>query len=213
MPPNGDYFVRLGLAPGVYSERQLADRLADIRRRQPGQDRLADATMAFCVLRDPERQRRYLARLLVGATGEGDARAAPGASGQAGPPDAQPRPAGDLEDAFSAGVAGLLEGDSGVLRYSNRMRLLDLAARLGIRPFEANLLIERARFRATHRPAWAADPRDDPRDWPPDVEAGLPPDAPDRPGDRSTSRAARWLIAIGLALLADAVLLAVLLRG
>jgi len=195
MSQKGDYFVCLGLVPGVYSEQQLADRLADIREARPGQDRLADATLAYCVLRDSDRQRRYLSRLLVGRATLRRGRDADRPD-EAGPSSADD---GDLEAAFSASVAGLLEGDSGVLRYSNRRRLLDLAARLGINPFEANLLIERARFRATHRPAWPTDQ--------------LPPDQPVPLPTHPSSRAVRWLIAIGLALLADVVLLAVLLRG
>lgn len=63
--------------------------------------------------------------------------------------------AASLEQAFTAAVGWLLEGDSNLLRYTNRRRLLDLAARMGIPQFEANLLIERTRFRRG-RPAISA---------------------------------------------------------
>jgi len=97
----------------------------------------------------------------------------------------------DLEAAFMASALLMLEGDSNILRYSNRARLLDLASRMGIAPFEANLLIERARFRAGCAAGAASiDPK--------------PQLTPPRP---RTS----WLIALAVALVLDGLLLMALL--
>ncbi|MDD4891987.1 MAG: hypothetical protein PHU85_18865 [Phycisphaerae bacterium] len=181
MPDAGDYFAWLGLAPGVYSGQELSDRLADIRAQRPDAGRLADATAAFNVLRDPARQSRHLRNLQE----------------QADPPSRAPAPPGpEIESAFSAAVASMLEGDTGVLRYSNRRKLLDLAARMGIVPFEANLLIERARFRATLEPAWLAPAAAE--------QDSSPPSPPAR-------RRRQWILAIALAILLDAIVIALLL--
>jgi len=103
----------------------------------------------------------------------------------------------DMDAAFMTAAVMLLEGDSGVLRYSNRLRLLELAARMGVGAFEANLLIERARFRAGREPSWKS------------AESSKPtivtrPAGPDR-------RRTRWLAAAVLALAMDAALLIYLL--
>jgi len=123
MAETGNPFTWLGLAPGDYAERESTGRLDD-------------AAFADHLLCDPERQARHLRSVQDRSEGWSL--------------DAQ------IEAVFSAAVTSLFEGNSAgrfeglpLLRYSNRCRLLDLAARLGIAPFEANLLIERARFRAT----------------------------------------------------------------
>lgn len=182
MPEVGNYFAWLGLTPGVYSERELSDRLTDIRGRGLDGGRVADATVAYSVLRDPERQARHLRQLQE-------------AAGSAAPPAGGPSPA--IEDAFAAATTALLEAGTGVLRYSNRRRLLALASQMGIAAFEANLLIERARFRATLEPAWMR-PRTS--------------ETPSNQPARSRRRARRWIVAIAIAVLLDAIALAVLLR-
>ena len=111
--------------------------------------------------------------------------------------------AADLESAFAVQVATMLEpppsGREGpsspvVLRYSNRRKLLDLAARLGMGPFEANLLIERTRFRMAVQRGAAPQAL---------VEGPATPLDPPGPAARR-GKLTRWLIAIGLAILADA---------
>lgn len=179
MPEPGNYFAWLGLAPGVYSERQLSDRLAEVRRDRGDDGPLVEAALAYCLLRDPQRQAQCF-RWVADRQPE---RSAP--AGAADP---------EIETAFSAAVTSLLEGDTGVLRYSNRRRLLDLAARMGLVPFEANLLIERARFRATQRPAWNIN-----------LKSAVMT-SPTKP------RLTRWLVAVGLALAMDLVALLFLLR-
>lgn len=159
MPEAGNYFAWLGLAPGVYSPQELANRLEEYRRFARDESRLADAAMAFCLLRDPERQAELLRNIA-------DEPLAGAAAVSEEPPEeasADGKIDPHIEQAFTAAVGVLLEGETGLLRYSSRRRLLDLAGRLGIVSFEANLLIERARFRATQQPAWAADKQVDPR--------------------------------------------------
>lgn len=183
MPEAGDYFAWLGLTPGVYSERDQADRPGDLRARQPEAGAAADAPPAAAAFRDPG---PLSGRLRSTAT-HADA----------------PAPTGeDVESAFVAVVASLLEAGSGVLRYSNRCKLLDLAARMGLPAFEANLLIERTRFRATGMAAWLS-----PADPPADAPASAP--LPSLPAPSARRR--RWILAIALAVLLDAAVILLLL--
>jgi hypothetical protein len=71
------------------------------------------------------------------------------------------------EPAFSRAVAQAMEGP--ILRYSRRQRLLQLAARLGVGRFEANLIIARVQHQTRHaslpRAPRPATPAAAPRDW------------------------------------------------
>ncbi|MCG3178240.1 MAG: hypothetical protein BIFFINMI_00566 [Phycisphaerae bacterium] len=91
----------------------------------------------------------------------------------------------DLEDIYMSAIASQFESGGDVLRYSSRMRLLDLAARIGISPFEANLLIERARYRVARASTSAGSAAEEPSvDWASHVSS-------------------HWLAAIAAALLLD----------
>ena len=205
MSESGEYFAWLGLAPGVYSEQQLADRLEQVRRdrpddARPDDARLATASLAYCLLRDPGFQARHLSAALAISTAE-TAEPADAAALNATAPQ--------VEDAFCAAANSLFEGPTFLLRYSARRRLIDLAGRLGIVPFEANLLIERARFRASHRAAWLVEP-ESPRE---DSSWLMGPPAK-RPGQSALAsrRLTRWLVAVGLAIAMDATALFFLLK-
>jgi hypothetical protein len=195
MTEAGEYFAWLGLAPGTYSEQQLADRLEQVRRDQPDETRLATASLAYWLLRDPGFQARHRSAALAElSVAEPFDRATLHAT------EAQ------VEAAFCAAAGALFEGPTFLLRYSARRRLIDLAGRLGIVPFEANLLIERARFRASRRPAWLAEPE------PLSVDSRLPFESPLARPVQSARRLTRWLVAVGLAIAMDVTALFFLLK-
>ena len=148
----GDFFAILRLRPGQYDTGIIDRQYRSVRQeilRAGGpdrQNRLDDALIARCVLANPARQaalrRRHTAAVRRRPPRRPipvPARALPPAVPESAP--AAP-PAGEAQARFTRMVLQHME--SGLLRFTARQRLVQLAAGLGIDAFKANLLIAEA---------------------------------------------------------------------
>lgn len=150
-----DYFAVLGLSPGRYEPREIAQRFLRERDRLLAQLRAPDASadvrrnldelhLAYALLRDPQRQEEYL-RTRVDAE--------------------------DRVGALRALIRASLE--DGLLRYSRRQAILSRARELGFSEFQAQLLIAQVQFGDDEIPTLLAGtsgptprPAARPRVWP-----------------------------------------------
>ncbi|MDX2199170.1 MAG: hypothetical protein SF069_09390 [Phycisphaerae bacterium] len=143
-----DYFTILGLAPGVYSQREIDARFAARREsllqvlRSAGGGGAGDLAAgdlgpidagaaldelhrAYQALSDPDRQAALREELLLRARGGGE-------SGEVRYRALRRLIADSLED--------------GLLRYSRRQQILDVARELGLSDFETQLIIAQVQF-------------------------------------------------------------------
>lgn len=158
-PVNAKYFSILGLRPGNYSRATVDRQYRAVRRqilRAGGPDRqrrLDDALIAHILLRDPWRQDQF-ARRAVAHVAAARRRPAMASPTVALPPPASPvlrfvappvtAPVAGQADASDTAVFARMVLDhveSGLLRFTARERLVQLAHGMGIGEFKANLII------------------------------------------------------------------------
>ncbi|MCG3126959.1 MAG: hypothetical protein CHACPFDD_01814 [Phycisphaerae bacterium] len=147
MRSDTDHFATLGLTPGVYDPREIAERFLEMRLRlseSPFDDddsrtRLAAISKAYEVLRDPAKQaaHRELRRF-----------------------DA---PADSLRRVIDASL------EDGLLRYSRRQEILAAGRALGFSDFQTQLMIAQVQFgdeRIDFTPCGAVSRSAAPHAWP-----------------------------------------------
>ena len=146
----GDFFAILQLRPGRYEKEAIDRQYRSVRQeilRAGGPDRqrrLDDALIARFVLANSGQQASLLRRHLAAIRAHPPRRPAVIAARPAARPARQTQPptreqTADVFGRFARMVAEHLE--DGLLRFTARQRLLQLAKGLGIAPFKANLVI------------------------------------------------------------------------
>lgn len=219
---NAKYFSILGLRPGNYSRATVDRQYRTVRRqilRAGGPDRqrrLDDALIAHILLRDPSRQAQF-ARRAVAQVAAAPRRPAMASPTMASPPQPAPpvlrfvappatAPVAGQADASDAAVFARMVLDhveSGLLRYTARERLVQLALGMGIGEFKANLIIAEAlhEVRAGRREA------PEPRLRPPPAALAAPRVQPPA-GATRTRHSLRLLLAFLVAAAIDGLILA-----
>lgn len=124
MRSDTDHFAALGLTPGTYDPRVIAQRYLELRQRagaslfddDESRQRLAELSAAYEVLRDPEQQAAHRALRRFDA------------------------PADSLRRVIDASL------EDGLLRYSRRQEILAAGRALGFSDFQTHLMIAQVQF-------------------------------------------------------------------